>query len=107
MSKQRKGRSRLMRFLAPPTTQRRDAGMTLPELLISVTLTGVLMSSLALATNVMLSNRNNVLGRANNARSEQNVGFFMPTDLASSEVEDTDPAAQPCGPTPACPPEAI
>jgi len=81
--------------------------MTLPELLVSVTLTAILATSLALATNVMLSNRDNTMGRANNSRSEQNVGFFMPTDLASSESEDTDPAAMPCGPSPACPPGAV
>ncbi|HEX2783439.1 MAG TPA: hypothetical protein VHN36_07620 [Ilumatobacteraceae bacterium] len=73
--------------------------MTLPELLVSVTLTGTLMATLALATNVMISNRANTVGRANNSRSEQNVGFFMPTDLASSEFEDTSPDAVPCGPT--------
>src|SRR3954447_7459606 len=106
MSKPRKGRLRLMQFFKKRrrTQQHRDSGMTLPELLVSVTLTGILMSSLALATNVMLSNHDNTLGRTNNSRSEQNVGLFMPTDLASSESEDTDPAAQPCGPTPACPP---
>ena len=81
--------------------------MTLPELLVSVTLTAILATSLALATNVMLSNRDNTMSRANNSRSEQNVGFFMPTDLASSESEDTDPAAMPCGPSPACPPGAV
>jgi hypothetical protein len=65
--------------------------MTLPELLVSVTLTAILATSLAVATNVMLSNRDNTMGRANNSRSEQNVGLFMPTDLASSESEDTEP----------------
>src|SRR4029079_3805891 len=91
MSKPRKGRLRLMQFFKKhPVRQHRDSGMTLPELLVSVTLTGILMSSLALATNVMLSNHDNTLGRANNARSEQNVGLFMPTDLAYSEAENTD-----------------
>src|SRR4029078_11223020 len=99
MSKPRKGRLRLMQlFKKHPVRQHRDSGMTLPELLVSVTLTGILMSSLALATNVMLSNHDNTLGRANNARAEQNVGLFMPTDLASSESENTDPDAVPCGP---------
>ena len=81
--------------------------MTLPELLVSVTLTAILATTLAVATNVMLSNRENTMGRANNSRSEQNVGLFMPTDLASSESEDTDPGAVPCGPTPACPSTAL
>src|SRR3954470_22145572 len=123
MSKPRKGRLRLMRFFKKhPTRQHRDSGMTLPELLVSVTLTGILMSSLALAVDVMLSNHDSTLGRANNARSEQNVGLFMPTDLASSESENTDPDAVPCGPesgadhllgtaddvpAPPCPPGAV
>ena len=85
-------------FKQHPARQHRDSGMTLPELLVSVTLTGILMSSLALATDVMLSNHDNTLGRANNSRSEQNVGLFMPTDLASSESENTDADAVPCGP---------
>jgi hypothetical protein len=97
MCKARKGRF-LMRFFQKRAHPQRDAGMTLPELLVSITLTGVLMTTLAMATNVMLSNKANTLGRANNSRSEQNVGLFMPTDLASSESESTDPAAQPCGP---------
>ena len=96
-----------MQFQTKWARQHRDAGMTLPELLVSVTLTAILATTLAVATNVMLSNRDNTMGRANNSRSEQNVGLFMPTDLASSESEDTDPAAVPCGPTPACPPEAL
>jgi prepilin-type N-terminal cleavage/methylation domain-containing protein len=111
-----------MQSFSKRARQHRDAGMTLPELLISVTLTGILATTLALATNVMLSNKNNTLGRANNSRSEQNVGLFMPTDLASSESENTDPWAVPCGPTagpdntlgtaddvaaPACPPGAV
>ncbi len=88
-----------MRFFQKGSRPQADAGMTLPELLVSVTLTGVLMTSLAMATNVMLSNKANTMGRANNSRSEQNVGLFMPTDLASSESEDTSPDAVPCGPT--------
>lgn len=111
-----------MQVFKKRSQQHADAGMTLPELLVSVTLTGILATSLALATNVMLSNRDNTMGRGNNARSEQNVGLFMPTDLASSESEDTDPWAVPCGPTagpdhllgtgddipaPPCPPEAL
>ena len=85
-----------MHFPSQRRRQHTDAGMTLPELLISVTLTAILATSLAIATNVMLSNRDNTLGRANNSRSEQNVGLFMPTDLASSESEDTLPGSTPC-----------
>jgi prepilin-type N-terminal cleavage/methylation domain-containing protein len=85
-----------MKLISRRRKQHTDAGMTLPELLVSVTLTAILASSLAVATNVMLSNRDNTIGRANNSRSEQNVGLFMPTDLASSESENTDPWSTAC-----------
>ncbi|MEY2445263.1 MAG: hypothetical protein QOE00_1843, partial [Ilumatobacteraceae bacterium] len=98
MSRGRKGRL-LMHIFRKRSGGHEDAGMTLPELLVSVTLTGVIAASLAMTVNVMVSNRASTMGRANNARSEQNVGLFMPTDLASSESEDTDPWAVPCGPT--------
>ena len=84
--------------------------MTLPELLISVSLTGLLVTSLAMTSSVILRTHDNSEGRTNNARSEQNVGVWMPTDLASAETVDTDADAAPCGATAdhptfaACPP---
>src|SRR5258706_10072612 len=98
MSKGRKGRLH-MRFFHLRARPEGDKGMTLPELLVSITLTGVLLTSLAMTANGMISNRANTFGRTNNSRSEQNVGLVMPTHLASSESEDTDPWAVPCGPT--------
>jgi prepilin-type N-terminal cleavage/methylation domain-containing protein len=76
---------------------RRDRGFTLPELLISVTLTAVLITAMSSAIVVMLRSADNNLGRTNNARSEQSVGFWMPSDLASAEVVDTAPGRMPCG----------
>jgi prepilin-type N-terminal cleavage/methylation domain-containing protein len=75
----------------------RDRGFTLPEVLISVTLTAVLLTSLGAAIVVTLRSADNNLGRTNNARSEQNVGLWMPGDLASAETVNTDPWSNPCG----------
>src|SRR5512143_2269439 len=74
----------------------RDRGMTLPEVLISVTLTGLLVTALAMSITVVLKQSDNTTGRVNNARSEQNVSMWMPTDLASADSVSTDPAAMPC-----------
>jgi type II secretory pathway pseudopilin PulG len=81
--------------------QHRDEGMTLPELLISVVLTGVLIASLSMSITVIYRQSDNTSGRTNNARSEQNVNIWMPTDLSSAEIVSTDPAASPCAPS--CP----
>lgn len=78
-----------------------DSGMTLPELLISIVVTGTLVSGMAVATTVVLRQGDNNKGRLNNSRSEQSVGLWMPADLASAEYVDTNPASTPCGT--ACP----
>ena len=78
--------------------------MSLTEVLVASMLLGLLTTSLAMATTVILRQSDNTEGRANNARSEQNVGLYMPADLASAEDVDTEPGTVPCGPTPACPP---
>lgn len=80
--------------------------MTLPEVTISVVITGIVVATLSMATTVILRQMDNTEGRTNNARSEQNVGLFMPADLSSAETVDTTPGAVPCGPTPACPASA-
>ncbi|MCE9621900.1 MAG: VWA domain-containing protein [Actinomycetia bacterium] len=71
--------------------------MTLPEVMISVTITGMLVAAMATATSVLLAQADNSQGRINNTRSEQSVGIWMPTDLASAEVVNTDAGASPCG----------
>jgi prepilin-type N-terminal cleavage/methylation domain-containing protein len=80
-----------------------DAGMTLPELLVAVMVTGVLVTAMATATSVMIDQSTNTKGRLNNSRSEQQVGLWVPADLASAENVSTDPAASPCGAV--CPPD--
>ncbi|MFM2070955.1 MAG: hypothetical protein RLZZ623_1218, partial [Actinomycetota bacterium] len=80
--------------------------MSLPEVLIAVTLLGLIVGTLAMVSSVILRQLDNTQGRTNNARSEQNVSIWMPTDLSSAESVSTDPAAVPCGPAPACPASA-
>ena len=80
----------------------RDAGMTLPEVLVSMAITGVLVAAMAMAATLVIRQADNNTGRINNVRSEQSVGIWLPSDLASAELVNTDPAASPCGT--ACPP---
>ncbi len=75
--------------------------MTLPELLIGITLTGLLVGVLAASISVILHQKNSSNGRTNNARAEQGVGVWMPADLASASDIDKTPGASPCAPS--CP----
>lgn len=86
-----------------PRRSRRDAGMTLTEVLVATLVLGLMATSLAMATKTILDQADNTEGRTNNARSEQNVGIYMPADLASAEAVDVEPGTRPCGPDPACP----
>lgn len=83
----------------PTTTEPRwrDSGISLPEVLIGVLLTSMLIIALTSAVMVMVSQQDNTDGRLNNARSEQSVGLWMPADLASAESVDRSPGASPCG----------
>lgn len=78
-------------------TARRDRGMTLPEVLIGVIVTGLLVAGMAAASQVVLRQNDNTSGRINNTRSQQSVAVWIPGDLASAEFVDDDPAASPCG----------
>lgn len=88
-----------------PRGRRRDAGSTLPELLITVMLLGLIVTSLASAVIVIVRQQDNTTGRLNVARSETNVGLWLPADLASAQDVDLTPGASPCGTT--CPPNAV
>lgn len=82
----------------------RDAGMSLTEVLVATMVMGLMITTLAMATRVIIQQADNTEGRSNNARSEQNVGLYMPADLSSAEIVNVEAGAVPCGPTPACPP---
>ncbi len=86
---------------ATRASRRRDAGMTLPELLIAVTVSALIAGVLATSIIVTLRQQDNTEGRLNVARAEQMVSMWMPADLASAEAVDTSPEATPCG-SPTC-----
>ncbi len=77
----------------------RDGGMTLPELLITITMMGLLMTVLSSAVIVTLRQQDNTEGRLNVAQAEQSISMWIPADLSSASVVDTSPDASPCGAT--------
>jgi hypothetical protein len=76
--------------------------MTLPELLIAVTIIGLIITVLSSALIVTMRQESSTEGRLNVARAEQNIGMWLPGDLASAATVSTDPMATPCG-TDTCP----
>ncbi len=78
---------------------RRDSGMTLPELLITISIMGLLVTVIAGAISVSLGSYKSAEGRLNVAVAEQNVDLWLPTDLASASSVSTNPVVTPCGVT--------
>lgn len=76
---------------------RADAGFTLPELVITVMVVGVVMATLSSVVVVVARQETASDGRLNNARSEQTLGMWMPADLASASSVDVAASASPCG----------
>lgn len=82
--------------------------MTLPEVLIAITLMGLLATVVSAAMTVTFRTANSTEGRANVARAESSVDTWLPADLASTDVNnldvggsgrasvELDPAAEPC-----------
>lgn len=71
--------------------------MTLPELLVSITVMGLIVTVLSSAVIVTLRQQSSTEGRLNVARAEQSVSMWMPADLASAQAVHTDPDKSPCG----------
>jgi hypothetical protein len=69
----------------------------LVELLVAVVVTGVVMSSLAGLTMVIIRQQAGTGSRLDLARAEQSLGLWLPTDLASADSVDPSPGAAPCG----------
>ena len=84
-----------MKRLAPT----RDKGMTLVELVVSISMLGLLTAVLSSAIVVTLRQQDNTTGRLNVAVAEQAISMFIPPDLASANIVDTSPQATPCGST--------
>ncbi|HRB05249.1 MAG TPA: VWA domain-containing protein, partial [Ilumatobacteraceae bacterium] len=74
-----------------------DAGMTLPEVLIAITILGIIISVISSALIVTLRQQSSTEGRLNVARSEQSIGLWLPGDLASAGVVSVEPDWSPCG----------
>jgi hypothetical protein len=78
--------------------------MTLPEVLIVITMMGLIAAVLSTAITVTIRQSASTEGRANVARAETAIDTWLPADLASTDVNNTtlpavdlDPAATPCG----------
>ncbi len=76
-----------------------DKGMTLVELVVSISMLGLLTAVLSSAIIVTLRQQDNTTGRLNVAVAEQAISMFIPPDLASASIVDTSPQATPCGAT--------
>lgn len=73
-----------------------DKGMTLVELVVSISMLGLLTAVLSSAIIVTLRQQDNTTGRLNVAVAEQAISMFIPPDLASANIVDTSPQATPC-----------
>jgi hypothetical protein len=71
--------------------------MTLPELLISIAVIGLVSSVLMAGISVTLRQHQDTRGRVDVARWEQNLGMWLPDDLRSASDADDLPGSRPCG----------
>ncbi len=71
--------------------------MTLVEVLIAGVVMALLTTVISAAIIVTLRQQDNIEGRVNVARAEQNVSAWIPADLSSASAVDTSPDATPCG----------
>lgn len=83
------------------SNRRADVGMTLTELLIAVSMMGLLAVTVSAALTVTLKTQGASEGRLNVARAEQSVDTWMPADLASAVTATDLPGDWPC--TAPCP----
>ncbi|MGB0111722.1 MAG: VWA domain-containing protein, partial [Ilumatobacteraceae bacterium] len=83
------------------TRSTRDRGMTLLEVVVTLSIMGTIIAVLSTAMVVTLRQQDNTEGRLNVARAEQQVSLWVPADLSSASTVDTSPEATPCG-TPVC-----
>jgi len=80
-----------------PRDPARDAGMTLPEVLISIVLVGVLMIAVTSATTVFLRTEKPTTSRISESKDITFLQTWLPLDLASAVSSDREPLAQPAG----------
>jgi len=73
-------------------SRQRDKGMTLIELVIAVSMLGLVATVISTAIIVTLRQQDNTGGRLK-------ISMWIPSDLSSASEVDTSPAASPCGAT--------
>lgn len=82
--------------------RRRDAGMTLPEVMISMVVIGIIATVITSSIIVTMRTEEGTTGRLNVATAEQSVGMWLPADLSSAVDASIDPADSPCAPSTSC-----
>ena len=88
-------RSRSTKNPDPIRSSNRDRGMTLVELLITVTILGIIMSSLSFAIIAILRNEGPTKNRLSESKDITFLQAWIPNDLASATSRNVDPAYQP------------
>ncbi len=83
--------------MSDPTNKQRERGFSLIEVMMTTAVIGMVMAVVATALVLTIRQQANTAGRLNVARGEQNLGTWLPADLASGEEVSIDPAASPCG----------
>ena len=73
-----------MIFHHRPKTVRRDRGFSLPELLIAMTVSGILVSALAMAFSVIVRSQSGSQQRIAESKDVTFVQTWLPTDLSSA-----------------------
>jgi hypothetical protein len=79
--------------------------MTLPEVLVSITVSAILLGAMSSAIVVVTQQTDNNEGRINNSISEQSINYWMPGDLASAEEVYPKAEEVPCFPAEPCLPD--
>lgn len=74
-----------------------DRGLTLPELLITMVVIGMVGAVLTAGVSVTLRQHEATRGRLDVARWEQNLGMWLPDDLSSASETSDEPNVTPCG----------
>ena len=80
---------------APSESVQRDRGMTLVELLITVTILGIIMTSLSAATIVILRTERPIKDHLSESKDITFLQAWIPNDLASATSRNLDPLYQP------------
>lgn len=76
-----------------PQQRARDAGVTLPELLISIVITGTIIASIALAFSVVLSSDGPAYQRISESKDVTFVQTYLPLDMAAAIAPTEEEAA--------------